>query len=146
MQTTAATPIVERYPPLTAGNPAYQGFRVLHVGFTLLPILAGADKFFGVLTDWTQYLAPQVPRLVNLPAQTFMMIVGGVEIVAGLLVGFLPKVGGWVVGLWLLGIIGNLLLLGGYYDVALRDFGLALGAFALARSAARFDQRASADC
>lgn len=83
MQTTAATPIVERYPPLTAGNPAYQGFRVLHVGFTLLPILAGADKFFGVLTDWTQYLAPQVPRLVNLPAQTFMMIVGGVEIVAG---------------------------------------------------------------
>jgi uncharacterized membrane protein YphA (DoxX/SURF4 family) len=94
-------------------------------------VLAGVDKFTNLLVDWTQYLAPFVANMV--PASTFMAIVGVVEIIAGLLVFFKPRIGAYVVAAWLLGIIGNLLLIPGYYDVALRDFGLFLGAVALAR-------------
>lgn len=114
-----------------ASSPAYQAYQALHIGFTIAPIIAGADKFFGFLTNWEQYLAPFVATIV--PAHTFMLAVGVIEIVAGLLVAFMPRIGAYVVCAWLLGIIVNLLILGGYYDIALRDLGLAIGAFALGR-------------
>jgi hypothetical protein len=116
-------------------SPAYQAYQILHLAFTIAPIVAGADKFVHFLTNWDQYLAPIVPRVTGLPAHTFMLGVGAIEIVAGLLVAFMPRVGGYVVGLWLCGIIVNLLMIPAYFDVALRDLGLALGAFALARLA-----------
>lgn len=121
-----------------SSNPAYQAYRLLHLGFTVAPILAGIDKFTNLLVDWTQYLAPFVSGI--LPAETFMMVVGVVEIIAGLVVFFKPRIGAYIVALWLLGIIGNLLLIPGYLDVALRDFGLFLGALALARLSTLFSE------
>jgi hypothetical protein len=117
--------------PQVAASPSHQAYQALHVGFTIAPILAGADKFFNWMTNWEQYLAPFVTTLV--PAHTFMLAVGVIEIVAGLLVAVKPRIGAYVVCTWLLGIIVNLLVLGGYYDIALRDLGLAIGAFALGR-------------
>jgi uncharacterized membrane protein YphA (DoxX/SURF4 family) len=99
------------------------------------PIVAGLDKFFGLLVNWDQYLAPVVTRIVPVAPHTFMMAAGAVEIVAGLLVAVWPAIFAYVVSAWLLGVIVNLLLIPGYYDVALRDLGLALGAFALGRLA-----------
>jgi hypothetical protein len=116
---------------LSAQSPAWQAFRILQAGFVALPIIAGLDKFFDLLAYWPKYLSPFVARFI--PAQTFMTVVGVVEIAAGVLVAVKPRVGAYVVALWLLGIVGNLLLTGGYLDIALRDFGLAVGAFALAR-------------
>lgn len=124
---------------VTAHDPAYQAFRILQVAFVLAPIIAGADKFLHWLTDWTQYLAPGVARILPMSPSTFMQGVGVVEIVAGLLVALKPKIGGYVVAAWLAGIIVNLLMIPGYYDVALRDFGLMLGAIALARLARHFE-------
>src|SRR5262245_50797992 len=118
---------------LVTANPAYQAYEILHVGFAVLPILAGADKFFHFLVNWNQYLAPMVTQILPVTANTFMLAVGVIEIVAGLLVAFWPRAGGYVVMLWMWGIIINLLLIPGFYDVALRDFGLSLGALALAR-------------
>ncbi|MBC3191900.1 hypothetical protein H7X46_12585 [Pseudonocardia sp. C8] len=118
------------------GSPgAHQAFLLLRTGFTVAPILFGLDKFAGVLTDWEQYLAPQIDGLVPGTAHHAMLAVGVVEILAGILVGVLPRIGGYVVAAWLAGIIVNLLLLGGFYDVALRDVGLLVGALALARLA-----------
>lgn len=114
----------------------YQAYRILHIGFTVAPILAGLDKFTNLLVDWTQYLAPFIANIV--PASTFMGIVGLVEIIAGLLVFFKPRIGAYVVAAWLAGIIFNLLLVPGYLDVALRDLGLFLGALALARLSTAF--------
>jgi hypothetical protein len=114
---------------------SHQAYQILHLGFTVAPILAGLDKFFNVLTDWTQYLAPIFPRMLGLAPETFMMIVGVIEIVAGIVVWVKPRFGGYLVMAWLWGIILNLLLIPGYFDVALRDFGLSLGALALARLA-----------
>jgi len=119
-------------------NPSYQAFQVLHIGFTALPIIAGADKFFHFLVNWDTYLAPIVADTLHLSAHTFMLAVGIIEVVAGLLVAIAPRFGGWVVGLWLCGIIVNLLMLGSHFDVALRDLGLALGAVALARMSVDF--------
>ena len=102
-------------------------------------MIAGVDKFFHVLVNWDQYLSPLVTRMLPISGHTFMLGVGLIEIIAGLLVAFMPAIGGLVVGAWLCGIIVNLLLISGYYDVALRDLGLALGAFALARLATEFD-------
>ncbi len=116
-------------------QPAAQAFRLLQVGFVVAPILFGLDKFLNLLTDWTQYLAPLVPGLLGLSAQTFMYGVGVVEVAAGVLVAVKPRYGAYVVAAWLLGIIVNLLLLGQFLDVALRDLGLLLGALALARLA-----------
>lgn len=113
-----------------------QAFRLLHTVFTVAPILFGLDKFVGWLTDWERYLAPDIDRLVPGSAHQAMLAVGVIEIVAGLLVAVLPRIGGYVVAAWLLAIIVNLLLIGDYYDVALRDFGLLVGALALARLAA----------
>src|SRR6185436_4525917 len=97
--------------------------------------LAGLDKFFQVLVDWDRYLAPLFPRMLGISPETFMSVIGVVEIVAGLLVFFKPRFGGYLVMAWLWGIIVNLLLIPGYYDIALRDFGLSLGALSLARLA-----------
>jgi hypothetical protein len=114
---------------------AHQAFLLLRTVFTVAPILFGLDKFFGLLTDWDQYLAPQIDALVPGTAHQEMLAVGVVEILAGVLVAVLPRIGGYVVALWLAGIITNLLLVGDFYDVALRDFGLLVGALALARLA-----------
>ena len=127
-------------PSFLGMGPANQAFRLLHVGFAVLPILAGLDKFFDLLGNWDQYLAPVVTRVLPLGTHTFMLIVGVIEIIAGLVVAFRPQIGAYVVALWLWGIIVNLLLLGGYYDIALRDFGLSLGAIALARLSQEFNR------
>ena len=119
---------------------ARQAYLVLYLGFIALPIIAGADKFFDLLGPWDEYLAPVFPRLLGIGAHTFMMAVGAIEIVAGLIVALKPKVGSVIVGLWLCGIIVNLLILGRFFDVALRDLGLALGALALFRLSCAFDR------
>jgi uncharacterized membrane protein YphA (DoxX/SURF4 family) len=117
----------------TLHRPSHQAFQILRFGFTVAPIVAGLDKFFNLLTNWEQYLAPSVSNIV--PAHTFMMIVGIIEIVAGLVVLFKPRFGGYLVAVWMWGIILNLLLIPGFFDIALRDLGLSLGALALARLA-----------
>ena len=116
-------------------NGSHQAFQILRLGFTVAPIIAGLDKFLQLLTNWDKYVAPAVPATLGIAPHTFMMIVGVIEIAAGLLVAVKPRFGGYVVSAWLVGIIVNLLLVGGYLDVALRDLGLAMGAFALARLA-----------
>jgi hypothetical protein len=119
-------------------QPVQQAHAVLYIGFIVLPIVAGVDKFFDVLVNWDGYLAPVVTQTLNVSAHSFMMVVGVIEIVAGLLVAIRPNIGAYVVMLWLWGIVINLLLIPGYYDIALRDFGLSLGALALARLSAQF--------
>lgn len=119
----------------TCSHPSHQAYQILHLGFTVLPILAGLDKFFGILADWGRYLAPLSSQVTGVSPETLLSIVGVIEIVAGLIVFFKPRLGGYLVMLWLWGIILNLLLIPGYYDIALRDFGLSLGALSLARLA-----------
>jgi uncharacterized membrane protein YphA (DoxX/SURF4 family) len=132
---------------LAYNRPADQAYLILHIGFAALPIIAGVDKFFDRLVNWDMYLAERVSQkitqMTSLSAHNFMMIVGVVEIVAGPLVAVAPRIGGWVVALWLWGIIANLLIGGGSYDIALRNFGLSLGAIALARLAADPARRTS---
>jgi uncharacterized membrane protein YphA (DoxX/SURF4 family) len=110
-----------------------QAFILLRTVFTVAPILFGLDKFTNILTDWTSYLAPVATSVVPVSAQTFMYIVGVVEIIAGIAVAVRPRFGSLLVAVWLLGIIINLLVLGSFYDVALRDFGLFVAALALNR-------------
>src|SRR5256885_1365433 len=102
-------------------SPTFQAYQILHWGFVAAPLLAGVDKFFNLLTDWTMYLWAPLGNLVG-GAHRFMSIVGAIEIVAAFLVAFKPKIGALVVAGWLWGIIINLLLTRGYYDIALRDF------------------------
>jgi uncharacterized membrane protein YphA (DoxX/SURF4 family) len=117
-------------------DPAAQAFLLLRIAFTVAPILFGLDKFAGVLTDdWTKYLAPEFNDLIPGSAADAMHIVGVVEIAAGLAVATVPRFGGLLVAGWLGGIIVSLLLVGGYGDIALRDFGLLLGALTLSRLA-----------
>jgi hypothetical protein len=122
-------------------DPAFQGFWLLRLGFTVAPILFGLDKFAHVLVDWDRYLAPEFTDLFNARAHTLMYVVGVIEIVAGLLVLARPRLGGYVVAAWLGTIIVNLLLQASFYDIALRDFGLLLGALTLARLATAFPAR-----
>ncbi|RYU10826.1 hypothetical protein [Nocardioides iriomotensis] len=119
-----------------ASRGADQAFLLLRTVFTVAPIAFGLDKFAGLLTDWDQYLAPWVNDLVPGTAHQAMLVVGVVEVVAGILVAVRPDLGGYVVAAWLLGIIVNLVTMGEYYDIALRDFGLLVAALALARLAA----------
>jgi hypothetical protein len=128
-----------------AASPSRQAYVILYAGFTLLPILAGLDKFFHLLVNWDMYLAPVATRLLPVSGPTFMLIVGAIEIVAGLIVFARPHIGGYVVALWLWGIIVNLLLIPGYYDIAVRDFGLSLGALALARLSHDFRRKLKND-
>ena len=116
-------------------DPARQAFRILHVGFVVAPVLAGLDKFFEVLVDWDRYLAPVVTDVLPVAGHSLMLAVGVVEVAAGLLVAFRPRIGGYVVAAWLWAIIVNLLVAGGFYDIALRDLGLSRGAIAQARLA-----------
>src|SRR5436189_2794259 len=117
-------------------DPVAQAFLLLRIAFTVAPILFGLDKFANVLTDdWTRYLATQFNDIIPGNASTAMHMVGVIEIVAGLVVAVAPRFGGLLVAAWLGGIIVNLLLVGGYGDIALRDFGLMMGALTLARLA-----------
>jgi uncharacterized membrane protein YphA (DoxX/SURF4 family) len=118
----------------------FQAYALLRVGFAVAPILFGLDKFADVLVDWPKYLAPWVNDIAPGSAQDFMYVVGGVEILAGLVVALKPRYGAYLVAGWLGGIIVNLLSHSGYYDIALRDFGLLIGALALARLAAAYDR------
>lgn len=114
---------------------ARQAYLLLRTVFTVAPIAFGIDKFFNLLTDWEDYLAPWINQLVPGDAHQAMLMIGVVEIIAGVLVAVRPQIGGYVVALWLAGIIVNLVSVGEYYDIALRDFGLLVGALALARLA-----------
>lgn len=122
----------------SSARPAYQAYLMLHAGFAALPVMAGLDKFFHLLVNWDQYLAPLATQLLPVSGHTFMLFVGVVEIAAGVLVAFRPQIGAYVVALWLWGIIINLMLIPGFYDIALRDFGLSVGALALARLSREF--------
>jgi uncharacterized membrane protein YphA (DoxX/SURF4 family) len=117
-------------------DPVYRAFVVLRSGFTIAPILFGADKFFNAMTNWEQYLAPALPRTLGLSPELFMRGVGVIEIVAGVLVAIVPRYAAYVVMVWLWAIIANLLILGQFLDVALRDFAISLGALALGQLAA----------
>ncbi|NWF27249.1 hypothetical protein HW130_13350 [Streptomyces sp. PKU-EA00015] len=119
-------------------DPGYQAFLILRTGFTVAPVLFGLDKFANLLVDWPAYLAPWIDDLAPGSAQAAMYAVGVIEIVAGVVVALAPRFGGWLVAGWLAGIIVNLLTIPGHYDIALRDFGLLLGAVALARLAQRY--------
>jgi uncharacterized membrane protein YphA (DoxX/SURF4 family) len=127
------------HPRTTAADPAHQAFLLLRTVFTVAPIVFGLDKFANVLTDWPQYLAPWIDDIVPGSAQQAMYAVGAIEIVAGLLVALKPRYGAPLVAAWLAGIIVNLLTFPGFYDIALRDFGLMVGALALTRLAWRYD-------
>jgi hypothetical protein len=116
----------------------YQAFRILQFAFIVAPILAGLDKFFYLLTDWSNYISPFVMRIINDHDRGFMMFAGIVEIIAGIGVYFKPKIFSYIVALWLLGIIVNLLLTGQYFDIALRDLGLLLGAVSLGRLSQKY--------
>ena len=122
----------------TLANPSYQAFQILRIGFTVAPIIAGVDKFLGLLVNWDQYLPPVVNNMLGGAGHQFMYLVGVIEIVAGIGVFLKPKIFAYVVALWLVAIIVNLLLIPGYYDVALRDLGLALSAVALGRLSSKF--------
>jgi uncharacterized membrane protein YphA (DoxX/SURF4 family) len=120
-------------------DPAYQAFTIMRIAFTVAPILFGLDKFFNLMVDWESYLAPWINDLVPGSASTAMHLVGIVEIVAGIFVALKPRYGAYLVAAWLGGIIVDLLTYSGYYDIALRDFGLMLGALTLARLASVYD-------
>jgi hypothetical protein len=121
------------------GDPVNQAFTLLRIGFVVLPILMGLDKFVEVMNgNWPMYLASEFNDVIPGSAQDAMYIVGAVEILAGLVVLVVPRFGGLLVAGWLAGIIVSLLLVGGYGDIALRDFGLLLGALTLARLAGAY--------
>jgi hypothetical protein len=117
----------------------YQAFTLLRITFTVAPIAFGIDKFFNGMVDWEKYLAPWINRLMPGTGHSFMLFVGVVEVTAGLVVALKPRYGAFLVAAWLAGIIVNLLTYSGYYDIALRDFGLLLGALTLGRLAMKYD-------
>lgn len=121
-------------------SPSYQAYQILHLAFVVAPILAGLDKFFHLLVNWDQYLPAAINNLAGGHGHELMLAVGVVEIVAGMGVALKPKIFAYVVAAWLLLIIINLLMIPGYFDVALRDLGLFLGALALARLSSEYDR------
>ena len=124
----------------SVSTPGYQAFQILRTGFTVAPIVAGLDKFFHLLVNWDQYLPGFVNNLTGGHGHELMLAVGVIESVAGLGVAFKPRIFAYVVSAWLLLIVANLLMIPGYFDVALRDFGLSLGALALARLSQEHDR------
>ncbi len=132
---------IRPHAPVESSAPARQAYRILQVAFVVAPIVAGLDKFFHVLVDWDKYLPAIANRMVGGHGHQLMLAVGVVEIIAGIGVALRPRVFSYVVMAWLWAIILNLLLIPGYYDIALRDFGLSLGALALARLSAQYAGR-----
>jgi uncharacterized membrane protein YphA (DoxX/SURF4 family) len=124
--------------PRTHASPSYQAYQILHVAFTVAPLIAGIDKFFHLLVNWDLYLAPVVNRILGGHGHLFTLVAGVIEIIAGIGVAIWPRFFAYVVSAWLLGIVINLLLVPGFYDIALRDFGLCLGALALGRLSHEF--------
>ncbi|MDQ3650032.1 MAG: hypothetical protein M3458_07060 [Acidobacteriota bacterium] len=129
--------------PLAEANtnvarPSYQAYQILRLGFTVAPIVAGLDKFFHFLVNWDQYLTSFVNNLTGGHGHQLMLAAGVIEIAAGIGVALKPKIFAYIVAAWLLMIVVNLLMIPGYFDVALRDFGLSLGALALARLSHEF--------
>lgn len=125
---------------VAVSSPSRQAFQILRLGFTVAPIVAGLDKFFHLLVNWDQYLPPVVNRTLGGHGHEFMFAVGVIEIIAGLGVALKPRLFAYVVSAWLLLIVVNLLMIPGYFDVALRDFGLSLAALALARLSQEYDR------
>lgn len=122
-------------------RPLWQAYQLLHIAFTAAPVIAGLDKFFHLLCNWDQYLAPWIARISPISGHGLMLLAGVIEIAAGIMVALKPKMAAPVVGIWLCLIIVNLISMGSYLDVALRDLGLALGAFALWRLAQELEER-----
>jgi uncharacterized membrane protein YphA (DoxX/SURF4 family) len=122
----------------TSRSPGYQAYQILHVAFVVAPVIAGLDKFFHLLVNWDMYLAPVIASLSPIGGHGLMLVIGIIEIVAGILVAIKPRIGAYVVAAWLLGIVINLLIIPGFFDIALRDFGLSLGALALGRLSQEF--------
>jgi uncharacterized membrane protein YphA (DoxX/SURF4 family) len=145
MQATVTSRLPRQTPGLSSvrdrmrDDAGYQAFLLLRVAFTTAPILFGADKFFNLMVNWENYLAPWIRDLSPLSASHTMHVVGAIEIVAGLVVAISPRYGAYLVAAWLAGIVINLLTYSGYYDIALRDFGLMLGALTLGRLASKYD-------
>ena len=140
--TTTTISAHRRASAASLADPVQQAFWLLRIGFTIAPIAFGLDKFAEVLTgDWERYLAPVFNDVIPGSASDAMLLVGGVEIAAGLLVAVAPRIGAYVVAGWLAGIILNLVIAGGFGDIALRDFGLLLGALTLGRLAAAVGRR-----
>ena len=123
---------------VSTSSPAYQAYWILRIGFTVAPILAGLDKFFHLLVNWDQYLPDVVAKVSPIQPHGLMLLVGVIEIVAGIGVALKPRIFAYIVAAWLALIIINLLLIPGYFDVALRDLGLLLAALALARLSEQF--------
>jgi DoxX-like protein len=121
------------------GDSRYQAFALMRLGYTVLPIAMGIDKFFNAMVSWPQYLAGWINDIAPGTAQQFMYFVGAVEILAGLIVLLKPRCGAYVVAAWLAGIVINLFSTGNWWDIGVRDFGLMLGALALGRLAAYYD-------
>lgn len=145
MQATVTGRLPQQSPVLSSvrdrirDDAGYQAFLLLRVAFTVAPILFGVDKFFNLMVNWESYLAPWIRDLSPLSASHTMHIVGVIEIIAGIAVAIRPRYGAYLVAAWLAGIVINLLTYSGYYDIALRDFGLMLGALTLARLASKYD-------
>jgi uncharacterized membrane protein YphA (DoxX/SURF4 family) len=142
MATRTYTPVADSRTSAVAADRSdarYQAYLLLRLAFTVAPIAFGLDKFANVLTDWPKYLAPWINDIVPGSGQQLMYVVGVVEIVAGLAVALKPRYGAYLVAAWLAGIIVNLLTYSDWYDVALRDFGLMVGALTLARLASVYD-------
>ncbi len=118
-----------------------RAYCVLRITFTAIPLITGVDQFTNKLTNWDMYLAPLATRILPVSSHTLMMAAGVVEIIAGLITAFRPRIGGWLVAIWLWLITINLLIATGFYDTALRDVGLSLGAVALGLLGAEFDHR-----
>ena len=125
---------------ISTATPSYQAYQILRAGFTVAPIVAGLDKFFNLLVNWDQYLPAFVNNMTGGHGHELMLAVGVIEIVAGIGVALKPRIFAYVVSAWLLLIVANLLMIPGYFDVALRDFGLSLGALALARLSQEYDR------
>jgi len=135
-----ATSVTKPHAEVAVSGPAYEAYQILHVAFVVAPIVAGLDKFLNLLVNWELYLPSFVNKMVGGHGHELMLVAGVIEIIAGLGVLLKPKFFAYVVSAWLLMIVVNLLMIPGYYDVALRDFGLALGALALARLSHEFDR------
>lgn len=119
-------------------DPGFQAFRILQTAFVIAPVIAGLDKFFYFLTNWSKYLSPFALQIFNHADRPLMMVIGVIEIIAGIGVIFKPKLFAYIISLWLFAIVINLFTTGQYFDIALRDIGLLLSAFALGKLSQKY--------